>query len=125
MWACCLDNLENYFSTLNLLWSGFCAAEGLWFTGFFVRSFTRMRRHGREIDYFFINWVSSFLRMPCGSDQILFLEIAQSTNGLHMAIDKDDIGRAIVAEGDLRLIAQEAVRFNKSFLWPTGNPHKT
>jgi hypothetical protein len=42
-----------------------------------------------------------------------------------MAIDKDDIGRAIVAEGDLRLIAQEAVGFNKIFLWPTGNPHKT
>jgi len=53
--------------------------------------------------------------MPCGSDQILFLEIAQSTNGLHMAIDKDDIGRAIVAEGDLRLIAQEAAGFNQSF----------
>jgi hypothetical protein len=60
-----------------------------------------------------------------GVIKILFLEIAQATNGLHMAIDKDDIGRAIVAEGDLRLIAQEAVGFNKNFLWPTGNPHKT
>jgi hypothetical protein len=53
--------------------------------------------------------------MPCGSGQNSFLEIAQATNGLHMAIDKDDIGRAIVAEGDLRLIAQEAAGFNQSF----------
>jgi len=63
MGAWCLENLENYFSIVNLLWSGFCSALGLSFMGFLIRDLAWRWKHTGEINSFFINWVSSFLRM--------------------------------------------------------------